>query len=127
MGEPTRHQLEAYERAWNRLKFSIEKTRPRATTADIASCWPTAQELGFKSEEEAFLLELGHGIGLSHRERPLISGAISFDYPVRIPFYTIWVLPLSLALRYPMNFLYSFYTIWVLQICLALCGYVLGG
>ncbi|MEM4971970.1 MAG: M24 family metallopeptidase, partial [Sulfolobales archaeon] len=61
-----------------------ERTRPGATTAEIASCWPTAQELGFRSEEEAFLLEFGHGIGLSHRERPLISRAISFNYPVRI-------------------------------------------
>ncbi|MEM0439615.1 MAG: Xaa-Pro peptidase family protein [Sulfolobales archaeon] len=84
VGEPTRAQLEAYEKAWEWLKCSVEKTRPGVTTAEIASCWPSAQELGFKSEEEAFLLQFGHGIGLSHRERPLISRAISFNYPVRI-------------------------------------------
>jgi Xaa-Pro aminopeptidase len=84
VGEPTKAQIEAYDKAWEWLKCSIERARPGATTAEIASCWPSAQELGFRSEEEAFLLEFGHGIGLSHRERPLISRAISFDYPVRI-------------------------------------------
>jgi Xaa-Pro dipeptidase len=84
VGEPTKAQIEAYDKAWEWLKCSIERARPGATTAEIASCWPSAQQLGFRSEEEAFLLEFGHGIGLSHRERPLISRAISFDYPVRI-------------------------------------------
>lgn len=84
VGEPTRAQEEAYQRAWEWLKCSIDRARPGATTSEIASCWPSAQELGFKSEEEAFLLQFGHGIGLSHRERPLISRAISFDYPVKI-------------------------------------------
>jgi len=84
VGEPTRQQVEAYEKAWEWLKCSIDRTKPGATTADIARCWPPAQELGFGSEDEAFLLQFGHGIGLSHRERPYISRAISFDYPVRI-------------------------------------------
>lgn len=83
-GEPTKYQLEAYEKAWEWLKRSIDAVRPGITTADIANCWPAAQEFGFKDEEEAFLLQFGHGIGLSIWEKPIISRAISFKNPVPV-------------------------------------------
>ncbi|MEM4489046.1 MAG: Xaa-Pro peptidase family protein [Desulfurococcaceae archaeon] len=83
-GEPTRSQVEAYEKAWEWLKKSIDTVKPGATTADVASCWPSAQEIGFKDEDEAFLLEYGHGIGLSIWEKPIISRAVSFKNPVLI-------------------------------------------
>ena len=44
---------------------AIRLVRPGATTADIVSVWPTAQEFGFPDEEAAFALQYGHGVGLS--------------------------------------------------------------
>ena len=40
----------------------------------IADVMPVLQkEFGYKNEEEAFLLQYGHGIGLSLWERPILS------------------------------------------------------
>ncbi len=39
----------------------------------MASVWPKAEEFGYANEDEAFLLQYGHGIGLSLWERPIIS------------------------------------------------------
>ncbi len=81
-GEPTAEQRAIYKRAYDWLYAGIEAVKPGATTADVASRWPTAQELGFRDEQEAMLLQYGHGIGLSHRERPLMSRAFSFEKPI---------------------------------------------
>ena len=35
--------------------------------------WPDATEFGYRDEAEAFLLQYGHGVGLSLWERPIIS------------------------------------------------------
>lgn len=84
VGEPTKAQIEAYEKAWAWLKASIDAVKPGATTADIARCWPSAEELGFKNEEEAFLLQFGHGVGLSIWEKPVISRLFSLERPFKI-------------------------------------------
>ena len=39
----------------------------------MAAVWPAAEEFGYKDEEEAFLLQFGHGIGLSLWERPILT------------------------------------------------------
>ena len=39
----------------------------------MAQVWPDAQEFGYRDEAEAFLLQYGHGVGLSLWERPIIS------------------------------------------------------
>ena len=80
----TQRQRDVYKRAYEWLISSIDVVRPGITTADIAAQWPSAQELGYKDEKEAFALALGHGIGLSHHEKPWISRAYSFDHPVPI-------------------------------------------
>lgn len=80
-GKPTKAQEEAYEKAWQWLKASIEAVKPGATTADIARCWPPAQEIGLKDEKEAFLLQFGHGIGMSIWEKPVISRLFSLEKP----------------------------------------------
>ncbi len=72
-GEPNRHQAEAYELASQWISASIDAIRPGATVEEIASVWPAAEEFGYRDEEEAFLLQYGHGIGLSLWERPIIS------------------------------------------------------
>lgn len=72
-GEPNKHQVEAYETASKWISASIDAIRPGATVEEVASVWPAAEEFGYRNEEEAFLLQYGHGIGLSLWERPIIS------------------------------------------------------
>ena len=43
------------------------------TPDQVAAVWPDAQEFGYRDEAEAFLLQYGHGVGLSLWERPIIS------------------------------------------------------
>ena len=78
----TQRQKDVYKRAMDWLQASIDVVRPGVTTADIAAQWPSAKDLGFSDEREAFLLAVGHGIGLSHHEKPWISRAYSLDHPV---------------------------------------------
>ncbi len=78
----TQRQRDVYRRAMDWLQASIDVVRPGITTADIAAQWPSARDLGFADEKEAFLLAVGHGIGLSHHEKPWISRAYSLDHPV---------------------------------------------
>jgi Xaa-Pro aminopeptidase len=60
---------------------AISLVRPGATTADIVSVWPTAQEFGFADEEAAFALQYGHGVGLSIWEKPVFSRLVSLEHP----------------------------------------------
>ncbi|OYV58872.1 MAG: aminopeptidase, partial [Actinobacteria bacterium 21-73-9] len=55
--------------------------KPGVTTADVVSTWPRAEEFGFPSEEAAFGLQYGHGVGLSIWERPIFSRMISLEHP----------------------------------------------
>lgn len=81
VGSATRAQKDAYTRAREYMDNSIALVRPGATTADIVSVWPTAQEFGFPDEEAAFALQYGHGVGLSIWEKPIFSRLVSFDHP----------------------------------------------
>ncbi len=83
-GKPSQAQLKAYDKAWTWLKKSIDAVKPGVTTADVASCWPPAEEFGMKDEKEAFLLQFGHGIGMSIWEKPVISRLFSLEYPFPI-------------------------------------------
>jgi Xaa-Pro dipeptidase len=80
----TQRQRDVYKRAYDWLQASIDVVRPGITTADIASQWPSAKELGYASETEALGLAIGHGIGLSHHEKPWISRIYSLDHPVPV-------------------------------------------
>nr|WP_252375029.1 M24 family metallopeptidase [Nonomuraea sp. KC401] len=60
---------------------SIALVKPGATTADIVSVWPAAQEFGFADEEAAFALQYGHGVGLSIWEKPIFSRLVSPEHP----------------------------------------------
>lgn len=72
---------DAYKRCRDYMDEAIRLVRPGATTADIVSVWPTAQEFGFPDEEAAFALQYGHGIGLSIWEKPIFSRLVSLDHP----------------------------------------------
>jgi len=83
-GKPTMAQLKAYELAWKWLKDSIDAVRPGGTTADVARAWPAPGAFGLKTEDEAFLLQFGHGVGMSIWEKPVISRLFSLDHPYPI-------------------------------------------
>jgi len=81
VGSASRAQHDAYKRAREYMDRAIALVRPGATTADIVSVWPTAQEFGFADEEAAFALQYGHGVGLSIWEKPIFSRLVSLDHP----------------------------------------------
>jgi Xaa-Pro dipeptidase len=80
----TQKQRDLYKQALEWLERSIDAVRPGATTADIAEQWPSAEELGYENEIEALGLQVGHGVGLSNHEKPMITRAVSLAMPVPI-------------------------------------------
>ncbi len=83
-GKPTAAQEKSYEKAHKWIYDSINAIKPGASTADVASKWPSAKELGFNNEKEAYLLQFAHGIGLSIWEKPIISRLFSLEKPFEI-------------------------------------------
>ena len=81
VGSASPGMADAYKICREYMDRAIELVRPGATTADIVSVWPTAQEFGFPDEEAAFALQYGHGVGLSIWERPIFSRLTSLDAP----------------------------------------------
>ena len=80
-GKPTKAQEEAYATALKWIRDGIAAIKPGNTSADVCAVWPTAQELGFNNEKEAFLLQFAHGIGLGLWEKPAISRLFSMEHP----------------------------------------------
>ncbi|MDR7482040.1 MAG: Xaa-Pro peptidase family protein [Armatimonadota bacterium] len=81
IGSASQAQVDAYKRCRDYLDAAITLIRPGVTTAEVVRVWPRAQEFGFASEEAAFALQYGHGVGLSIWEKPIFSRLVSFDYP----------------------------------------------
>src|SRR5918912_219429 len=80
----SRALVDAYKRCRYYLDAAIDLIRPGATTAEVVSVWPEAQEFGFPDEEAAFALQFGHGVGLSIWEKPVFSRLVSLDHPEEI-------------------------------------------
>ena len=76
--------VDAYKRCRDLLDRAIALVRPGVTTDEVAGVWPRAEEFGFPSEEAAFALQFGHGVGLSIWEKPIISRLVSLDHPETI-------------------------------------------
>jgi Xaa-Pro aminopeptidase len=81
VGSASNAQVDAYTRCRDYLDAAISLIRPGATTADVVSVWPKAEEFGFPSEEAAFALQYGHGVGLSIWEKPIFSRMTSLEHP----------------------------------------------
>ena len=81
VGSASPAMRDAYTRCREYMDVAIAAVRPGATTADIVSLWPRAEEFGFPSEEAAFALQYGHGVGLSIWEKPIFSRLVSLDHP----------------------------------------------
>lgn len=74
----------AYQHCRDLVDMAIAKVKPGATTADVVSVWPRAEEFGYANEEAAFGLQFGHGVGLSIWEKPIFSHLVSDDHPEEI-------------------------------------------
>ena len=83
-GKPNKYQIEAYEQVSKWVSAAIDTIRPGVTTADVSAVWPKAEEFGYRDEDEAYLLQYGHGVGLSLWERPIISRRFCFEHPSEI-------------------------------------------
>ncbi|MBM0126734.1 Xaa-Pro peptidase family protein [Pimelobacter simplex] len=81
VGSASSAQQDAYTRCREYMDEAISLVKPGATTADIVSVWPNAQEFGFPDEEAAFALQYGHGVGLSIWEKPVFSRLVSLEHP----------------------------------------------
>ena len=84
-GTPTDEMRRYYDLAHTWLWDAIGAVRPGVTTADIASKWPSAQEIwGYAEEDQAAANLWGHGLGLAQYDRPVISRIWSLDHPEEI-------------------------------------------
>jgi Xaa-Pro aminopeptidase len=81
VGSASVAQRDAYVRCREYMDQAIALVKPGATTADIVSVWPRAEEFGFPNEEAAFALQYGHGVGLAIWEKPIFSRLVSLEYP----------------------------------------------
>src|SRR3954449_4880680 len=84
VGGVTQSQIDAYKQCREWLDEAIHLVRPGTMTDQIASVWPTAQELGFPDEAACFGLQFGHGLGVGLYEAPMISRLHSLEHPVVI-------------------------------------------
>ena len=80
----TQAQVDAYRQCREWLDAAIDLVRPGVTTDKIAEVWPSAQELGFPSEEACFGLQFGHGLGVALYEYPMISRLHSLEHPIEL-------------------------------------------
>src|SRR6266702_2163940 len=81
VGSASRAQRDAYTRCREFMDQAIAIVKPGATSADVVSLWPRADEFGFPDETAAFGLQYGHGVGLSIWEKPIFTRLVSLDHP----------------------------------------------
>jgi Xaa-Pro aminopeptidase len=81
VGSASMAQRDAYTRCREYMDQAIALVKPGASTADIVSVWPRAEEFGFADEMAAFALQYGHGVGLSIWEKPIFSRLVSLEHP----------------------------------------------
>jgi Xaa-Pro aminopeptidase len=81
VGSASPAMVDAYKRCRDYMDAAISIVKPGITTADVVKLWPRAEEFGFASEEAAFALQYGHGVGLSIWEKPIFSRLVSLDHP----------------------------------------------
>jgi Xaa-Pro dipeptidase len=84
VGGATAKQRDVYKRARYHMDAAIAEIKVGASSADIARNFPSARDIGFDTEEEAFGLQYCHGIGLSVWEEPLMSRYHSLEHPIEL-------------------------------------------
>jgi Xaa-Pro dipeptidase len=73
VGGASQAQIDAYTQCREWLDMAIALARPGDTTDQIAAVWPSAEDLGFESEEACFGLQFGHGLGVGLYRCELLS------------------------------------------------------
>src|SRR5689334_5216075 len=84
VGMATPPQRDAYKKAREWMDRAIDLLEPGISSDRVALAFPTAQDVGFNSEMEAFGLNFCHGLGLGLHERPLISRLNSIRNPIEL-------------------------------------------
>jgi Xaa-Pro aminopeptidase len=84
VGRATAPQRTAYRKAREWMDNTIALLKPGMGSDEVAEALPTAQDIGFGSEIDAFGLNFCHGLGLGLHERPLISRVTSFRDPIEL-------------------------------------------
>jgi Xaa-Pro dipeptidase len=84
VGKATPSQRTAYRKAREWMDRTIDLLKPGVGSDRIARSLPTAKDIGFASEMEAFGLNFCHGLGLGLHERPLISRLNSLKEPIEL-------------------------------------------
>lgn len=84
VGRATSAQRTAYRKAREWMDKTIELLKPGMGSDAVAKALPTAKDIGFASEIDAFGLNFCHGLGLGLHERPLISRVTSFREPIEL-------------------------------------------
>jgi Xaa-Pro dipeptidase len=84
VGMATASQRDAYRRAREWMDRAIDLLKPGVSSDRIARSFPTAKDIGFGSEMDAFGLNFCHGLGLGLHERPLVSRLNSLKDPIEL-------------------------------------------
>ena len=79
--KPTDQQKEWHKKTYDRINLILSEIKPGATTADAAKHFPPAETWGYDSEWWILTKEIGHGLGLSLYEEPVINRLWSMDHP----------------------------------------------
>ena len=84
VGMATQPQRDAYRHAREWMDRAIDLLKPGVSSDVVAASFPTAPEIGFATEMDAFGLNFCHGLGLGLHERPLISRLSSLEEPIEL-------------------------------------------
>ena len=84
VGLATAPQRTAYRKAREWMDCAIDLLKPGVSSDRIAASFPTAKEIGFAGEMDAFGLNFCHGLGLGLHERPLVSRLNSLKEPIEL-------------------------------------------
>jgi Xaa-Pro aminopeptidase len=84
VGRATPAQRTAYRKAREWMDNAIALLKPGMGSDEVANALPTAKDIGFANEIDAFGLNFCHGLGLGLHERPLISRVTSFREPIEL-------------------------------------------
>jgi Xaa-Pro aminopeptidase len=79
--KPNDKEKDWYKRVLDSLDGIIDAAKPGVSTAELAMHFPPASAWGYKDEVEVLTMEIGHGIGISLYEYPVINRQWSLKHP----------------------------------------------
>ena len=81
-GKPTQNQKDVYNTAYRIVKDTMDISKAGVMSSELVKLWPSAKDVGYDNEEEGFLLQLCHGIGITHWAKPAILPGYSETNPI---------------------------------------------